>query len=153
MQQCCILADLAYICNLVALILLLFLMKSFFNHYLDALGFSASLLCAVHCAFVPVLLTLSFFQGLHFLAEPSIERGVLGISFFLALASLLPSYINHHHRLSPILIFVLGVFLIIIGKIELSSLWEVLFTSVGAVCIALAHLVNWKLHKKMTREQ
>jgi hypothetical protein len=127
--------------------------KGFFTHYLDALGFSASFLCALHCAFVPVLLTLSFFQGLHFLADPSIERGVLGISFFLALASLLPSYLNHHHRLSPILIFMLGAFLILVGRIDLSPLWEILFTSVGAAFIAVAHLVNWRLHKKLTREQ
>jgi hypothetical protein len=122
-------------------------MKGFFTHYLDALGFSASFLCALHCAFVPVLLTLSFFQGLHFLADPSIERGVLIISFFLALASLLPSYINHHHRLSPILIFVLGAFLIIVGRMDLLSVWEILLTSIGATCIAVAHLVNWRLHK------
>jgi hypothetical protein len=127
-------------------------MKGFFKLYLDAAGFSASLLCAIHCAFVPVLLTLSFFEGLYFLADPTIERVVLAISFFLALVSLLPSYLKHHHRLSPILIFVLGAFLIILGRLDLSSLWEILFTSVGATCIAVAHLVNWKLHKNLVRE-
>jgi MerC mercury resistance protein len=127
-------------------------MKGFFRRYLDAAGFSASLLCAIHCAFVPVLVTLSFFEGLYFLADPTIERVVLAMSFFLALASLLPSYLKHHHRLSPILIFVLGAFLIILGRLDLSSLWEILFTSVGATCIAVAHLVNWKLHKNLVRE-
>jgi hypothetical protein len=128
-------------------------MKGFFTHYLDMVGFSASLLCAIHCAFVPVLLTLSFFEGLYFLADPSIETIVLGVSFVLALMSLLPSYLNHHHRLLPILIFVLGAFLILVGRIDLSPLWEILSTSVGATFIAVAHLVNWKLHKKLTREQ
>jgi hypothetical protein len=127
-------------------------MKGFFKAYLDAAGFSASLLCAIHCAFVPVLVTLSFFEGLYFLADPTIERVVLAMSFFLALASLLPSYLKHHHRLSPILIFVLGAFLIILGRLDLSSLWEIVFTSVGATCIAVAHLVNWKLHKNLVRE-
>lgn len=116
--------------------------------FLDFFGFSASLLCAIHCALIPVVLTFSMLEGLHFLANPSIEKTVLCISLLIALFSLLPTYFRHHHKLIPIVIFGFGLLLIAIGRMELPMIAEVVFTSIGACCVAIAHGVNWKLYKK-----
>ena len=138
-------SNLIYICNTDAKKTVFSIMK---GSFLDFFGFSASLLCAIHCALVPLMLTFSMLEGLHFLANPSIEKTVLCISLLIAMLSLLPTYFRHHHKTIPILIFGFGLLLIAIGRMELSMWMEVLLTSSGACCVAVAHVVNWKLYKK-----
>jgi len=118
------------------------------GRFLDLFGFSTSLLCAIHCALIPVVLTFSMLEGLHFLVDPTIEKTILCISLLVALVSLLPTYFRHHHKLFPLLIFGFGLTLIAIGRMELPMMVEVMLTSIGAGCVAIAHLINWRLYKE-----
>jgi hypothetical protein len=58
----------------------------------DAIGFSASTLCAIHCAATPLLLTALTLAGLGFLAHPAIEAAMIGLSLFIGATSLLHGY-------------------------------------------------------------
>lgn len=120
------------------------------NHrYLyDYIGFSTSLLCAVHCAVVPLLITFSTLGGLAFLADPAIEWTFIMIGLFLALISLWPSYKKYHHKRRPLLLATAGFILIALSRIEVHELWEAVLTPLGALGIAIAHYINWKYLKQ-----
>lgn len=119
---------------------------------LDLFGFFASFLCAIHCAALPLILSLSALSGLHFLAEPWFEWGMITLSATIAIVSLVPSYQKHHRNLLPIVIVLSGFVLISAGRIVEAESLEVLFTSSGATLVAASHLVNWRLKKQTGRK-
>ncbi len=107
----------------------------------DFMGFSASLLCAVHCAALPFLLTLAPLAGLQFLRNPWVEYALILISFGIACYALIPGYRRHHRKPLALILVLLG-FLLIGAARFLEP--EAVLTSSGAVLIAIAHLINWK---------
>ncbi|MEO1254294.1 MAG: MerC domain-containing protein [Bacteroidota bacterium] len=118
------------------------------NHFvglhLDFIGFSASLLCAIHCAALPFLLTLAPLAGLQFLDNHWIEYAIIFISFFIASSSLIHGYRKHHKKKVSLIIATIGFVLILIGQIAGSEWMEAFLTSCGGITIAIAHLINWK---------
>jgi hypothetical protein len=112
---------------------------------LDAIGMMASILCAIHCAALPLLLSLSTLASLHFLAIPWIEYSVIIFSLFLALVSFLPAFKRHHAKYSPLVLLGLGFILIGIGQLGFYEIHEIAFTVGGASVIAIAHALNWVL--------
>lgn len=117
----------------------------FFQPSLDTTGFWASAICAVHCVAVPILLSFTAFSSLAFLEHKSIEFVMLGLSASIGLASLLSSYLLHHRKLKALFLLLLGFVLIFFGRFPGSILYEVLLTSVGALLIAIAHTVNFRM--------
>lgn len=112
---------------------------------LDAIGMMASILCAIHCAALPLLLSLSTLASLHFLANPWIEYSVIILSLFLALVSFVPAFKRHHGKFLPLVLLGLGFILIGMGQFGFYELNEIAFTISGASVIAMAHAVNWLL--------
>src|ERR1700743_1040027 len=86
---------------------------------LDNIGMTASTLCAIHCAIVPLLLTVLPLAGLGFLANPWFEWGMIILALLLGVSSIFLSYLRTHHRLLPLLLLMLGFVLIIAGHIYL----------------------------------
>ncbi len=146
-------------------------MKTFFiDSRLDFVGFSASLLCAVHCLALPFLISILPFLGLGFLANPRIEYMIIILSFLLAVLAMIHGFKNHHQKLLPIFVITLGFIIIAIGLIcghghawefietagpialkeiknEHSSI-EHLVTPIGAMIVSLGHYTNWLYIKK-----
>lgn len=112
---------------------------------IDALGMMASIVCAIHCAALPLLLSLSTLTSLHFLANPWIEYSVIILSLFLALVSFLPAFKRHHGKYSPLIFLGVGFVFIGFGQSGLFSIDEVILTVSGASFIATAHAINWAL--------
>jgi len=119
---------------------------------LDAIGMMASILCAIHCAVLPLLLSLSTLASLHFLANPWIEYSIIILSLFLALISFLPAYRRHHGHYAPIGLLGFGFVLIGIGQIGWESINEIVLTVSGALVIAIAHAVNWAMVVKSKKK-
>jgi hypothetical protein len=120
--------------------------KLTFTGIIDGVGIWASLLCAVHCAALPILLTITLFSGLEFLEDESIEAGVLAFSASIAFLSLVPTYVRRKdHR--PLLWALSGFLVIGTGRwIELHYA-EHLATALGALLVARAHWMNRKCRK------
>ena len=124
-------------------------MKSFFiQPSLDTTGFWASAICALHCIAVPMLLSFSAFGALSFLENKIFEYSILGIGSIVGCCSLLPSYFRQHQKLNALLFLLTGFAMILLGQFIDSGLYEVLLTSIGALSIALAHFINYKLCQK-----
>ncbi|WP_308992496.1 MerC domain-containing protein [Mariniflexile litorale] len=115
------------------------------NNTIDLIAFSSSLICAVHCAAIPVVLSFSSLSSLHFLENPYIEWTFISFGLVFVLTSLLPSYKKVHHQIKPLLYATLAFAFIAVGRLNLTELWEIINTVIGAFIVALAHYLNWKL--------
>lgn len=119
----------------------------FISLNLDFLGFSASFLCAIHCALLPILLTFSAMAGLEFLEDPFIEYGMIGLSAVLASLSLIGSYKKSHRNPLPLYIVAFGFTSIMFSHLGDSEVFEAIFMTIGGFSIAGSHVYNWKLCK------
>ena len=113
--------------------------------HLDLLGMIASLVCAIHCAALPLLIGMTTVGSVHILADPLIEHIVLYFSLSIAFLSLIYSYINHHGRTLPIFMAGLG-FILIIG-VHLLFETQYFILAGGGLLVAAAHLINYQWTK------
>jgi hypothetical protein len=111
---------------------------------LDSIGMTASTLCAIHCAIVPVLLTFLPLAGLGFLANPLFEWGMIILALLLGVSSIFLSYFRTHHRALPLLLLLAGFTLVIAGHIYLRGWAEAVIVPAGGLTIAFAHFINFK---------
>jgi hypothetical protein len=111
---------------------------------LDSIGMTASTLCAIHCAIVPVLLTFLPLAGLGFLANPFFEWGMIVLALLLGVSSIFLSYLRTHHRPLPLLLLLTGFILVIFGHIYLRGWVEAMVVPTGGLTIAFAHFINFK---------
>lgn len=115
----------------------------------DIIAMTSSLICAVHCAAVPILLSFSSLSGLHFLHNPIIEWSFIGLGIAFVFISLCPSYYKVHRRTRPLFIAAIGFGIIALGRLDFSEAWETVNTVGGALLVSAAHFVNWKIvHSK-----
>ncbi len=123
-------------------------MKSkFISTNLDFLGFSASMLCAVHCMALPVLLAIGALSGLAWLEHPMVETVFIGLSFLIATWSLTRGYLSQHRHFTAIRMVVIGFVLLLLSRF-VENEWEAILAGLGGVTIASAHWLNWRLCQK-----
>src|SRR5690349_16997900 len=65
---------------------------------LDTAGATASFLCAIHCALMPLVITLLPLIGLAFLADHRVEWALFGLSAIVGVSSLCFGYREHRSR-------------------------------------------------------
>ena len=117
---------------------------------LDRIGVTASTLCAVHCALVPIFITALPLLGLEFLANEWVEIAMIFISAILGTLSLSLSYRKQHHKLLPFLVLIGGFALIATGHFCGLQTLEPILIPVGGITVAAAHVVNWRLNRTCT---
>src|SRR3954465_2403970 len=79
----------------------------------DALGISASLACAIHCALLPLFFTSLPIFGVNVIENHTFEMIMVLIAFIVGTISLYHGFKKHHHRLLPIIVFCAGfIFLV-----------------------------------------
>ncbi len=113
----------------------------------DFLGFLASMLCAIHCAALPLILTFSALSGLTFLANHTIEFVFLGVSAIIASWSLIPSYKEKHGNTLPLKVVAIGFVFLVASRFIPHGFMEHFITAIGGTIVAISHLINWKLVK------
>lgn len=123
---------------------------------LDRLGISASLLCAVHCAILPLAMTVLPLLGVGFLAHGWFEVAMVALSVVIGVLSLGRSY-RIHKQLNPIFMMIAGAVILLFNLLGHSSHNETLealhpfIALLGGVMIISAHRVNMKLCSSCTR--
>ena len=122
--------------------------KQFFSSiHADLVGFYASMACAVHCAFLPLLLTVSAFGGLEWLHEPWLEITFIVSSIVIATFALGRNFRKHKHIRTALQIVAVGFTLILLSRVIPGEAHHVV-SAAGGVTIALGHVVNWRQAKK-----
>ena len=125
--------------------LLLSAMRKALGIDIDTWGATASFLCAIHCALVPLILSFGLLGGVSFLADPIWDVLFIGLAIILAGISLLEGYRKHHQDVRPLLWAGSGFILIAVGHTLLGhGVAGGLSSLVGGVCVAIAHLANYR---------
>ena len=121
-------------------------LSRFFSRFSwDVVGFSASTICAIHCAIVPLVILYTSMAGNDLVHNHTVENIILIFSATVGAISLFPAYRKHHQRLGPIAIFLFGIGGIILSRFHWPLLTESLQTTGGAITVATAHFINWRL--------
>ena len=126
-------------------------MKSLFKHSLDYLGIGVSTICAIHCLVTPFLIMALPMAGLAFLESEGVELGLIVVSFVIAIASLVFSYLRKHRNLKPIILACIGFMFFLLAKklhIEGVESVEIILSIIGGSFVVVAHIVNLKLLKQ-----
>jgi MerC mercury resistance protein len=111
----------------------------------DRAGISASLLCAVHCALLPLLLAAIPALGLAWLDSPFVDWSMFGIAACIALWAHRHGFVVHG-RCFPAGLALLGL-IIIVGTICLlkGTTSQHYIQASGAVIVASSHFLNRRL--------
>lgn len=120
---------------------------------LDKAGMTASFLCAVHCALMPLVVTLLPLLGLTFLASEPIEWGLLAASATLGTLSLCLGFKEHRSR-GVFAILGLALALLVMGRISHShgvGGWSVALMVTGGFMMMGAHILNHYLCRSCRR--
>jgi hypothetical protein len=113
----------------------------------DRFGALASMLCAIHCALLPLIFGVLPALGLGFLAGHAFEQVFVSFAILLASISLLFG-LRRHGSYRAILFLVPGILLLVVGMLggaEHSNPWHASVVSIGGTMIALSHLINLRL--------
>ncbi|GAB4456491.1 MAG: hypothetical protein OHK0029_14550 [Armatimonadaceae bacterium] len=114
---------------------------------LDAFGAAASFLCAMHCALMPLVITLLPLVGLQFLAEGWVEWVLIGTAAVIGITSLCLGFREHRSR-RALAVLAAGISLVVLGRVSEQyewGEWGVPVLVLGGITIAGSHLLNRKL--------
>jgi hypothetical protein len=118
--------------------------KGKYSSRLDNAGMTASILCAIHCAIVPLLITVLPLAGLGFLANPLIEWSMIIFAVFIGSYAIGLSYLRTHRRLLPVALLIAGFLVIIVGHVFVQGWHEAIVVPIGGLLIATAHFFNYR---------
>ena len=112
----------------------------------NALGVTAAVACAIHCALLPLLITSLPLFGINILENIYFETGMISIAFIIGVVNLSHGYRRHHHKTWPLLLFITGIALLVIKHFLVEYvLWLVIPST---IFIISAYYLNWRLCRK-----
>jgi len=115
----------------------------------DGLGIFTSILCAIHCALLPLAVSFLPLLGLGFIRNPLFEYGMIGLAFAVGSWALWHGFTRHHQRLTPWLLFAGGMILLIAKEIWGAA--ELYLLPFAVILIISAHVVNYRLSRPVAR--
>lgn len=114
----------------------------------DRIGATASMLCAVHCALLPLVIALLPSLGIAAWLGEGFEEGFVVFATLFGLFTLVTGY-RKHRALRALRLLVPGLAILWFGVLYAPlhhSLWPHAFTmTLGGTLVGLAHLANLKL--------
>lgn len=112
----------------------------------DALGMATSIVCAIHCAILPLFLISLPILGINIIDNKPFEYGMIGLAFIIGCISFLHSFRKHHHRILPLILFGMGMFFLVFK--ECIYYTEIPFLIVAVLFIVGAHYINYRFCRK-----
>lgn len=109
----------------------------------DALGIATSLVCAIHCALLPLFLSSLPLFGVNIIQNIRFEYFMIALAFAVGIYALYHGFKKHHHSWWPIGLFSIGILFLVV-KVNFHDLeYVLLIPSVGLIIVA--HYLNFKL--------
>jgi hypothetical protein len=114
----------------------------------QALGISASLICAIHCALMPLLVTSLPLFGVNLIENIWVEISLLVFAFVVGFYSLWHGYRKHHHRIVTLLIFSAGITFFVVHQFVEVPYYGIILILPGVISVLSAHFLNYRLCRK-----
>jgi hypothetical protein len=108
----------------------------------DALGIAASLACAIHCAVLPLIISSLPILGINIINNFWFEIFMIVLAMGIGLHSLTHGFKKHHHRLLPIIVFIIGICLLLVKQIL--HQYQIWFLVPAVILIVSAHYINYR---------
>ena len=112
----------------------------------DLLGIALSVLCAVHCLSVPLLLGAVPLAGLEIVADHEFEWVMMSLIFVVAAFTYFSGY-RRHGRKEVFLFLALGVATFLLVRPLVSEAWHPVATLAGGLVFVTGHWKNWRWHR------
>ncbi|MEQ1553253.1 MAG: MerC domain-containing protein [Ferruginibacter sp.] len=112
----------------------------------DGLGIATSLVCAIHCVVLPLLLTSLPFFGINIIHNIIFEWGMIALAFFVGVYALVHGYKTHHKKYLPIALFFIGFVFLVLKQIFIAYEFYLIFPAI--FFIISAHIYNYTLCTK-----
>ncbi|MBL0145927.1 MAG: MerC domain-containing protein [Chitinophagaceae bacterium] len=112
----------------------------------DVMGVATSIACAIHCAFLPVLMASLPVFGIDIINNIYFEWGMIALAFIVGAYSLYHGYTKHHHSFLPFILFLTGMLFLVLKQIYHNN--QYWFLAIAVVCILTAHYKNYMLCHK-----
>lgn len=109
----------------------------------DALGITASVACAIHCAILPLFTSFLPLFGINIIENLYFEATMVGLAVLIGSYSFYHGYRRHHHSLLPFALFMAGI-LLLIARLFLVHLHTWILVP-AVVLIVWAHFLNYRL--------
>ena len=116
---------------------------------LDRLGATGSLLCAIHCALLPILIAALPSLGVSALVAPGLEAGFVLFASLFGLSVLVWSY-RRHRAMRALALLVPGLLVLWVGvlypPLHHSVVPHAVVMTFGGTLVGLAHVANLRLN-------
>lgn len=109
---------------------------------LDAFGVTASILCAIHCAILPLLMASLPILGVNIIHNALFEYGMIALAFGIGTAALWHGFHRHHRRLTPWFLFIGGMIFLIVKQIW--PVYELALLPFAVLLVIGAHGLNYR---------
>lgn len=117
----------------------------------DTLGIATSILCAIHCVVLPLVLTSLPLLGMDLIHDPVFEWGMIVLAIAIGFYSLYHGYVKHHQNKLPVYLFIAGAALLVLKQVFHD--FQLLLILAVPLIIA-AHWKNYKLcHKSSCKSE
>ena len=107
------------------------------------LGIGASVACAIHCAVLPLFLSTLPLFGVNIIHNIAFEAGMVLLALFIGAYSFYHGFRKHHHSIWPFLIFLAGLFLLVLKLFFIH--YETWLLVPAVALIVSAHFLNYRL--------
>jgi hypothetical protein len=108
----------------------------------DAMGITASLACAIHCALLPLVFTSLPIFGINIIQNNYFEAFMVALAFCIGIYALYHGWKKHHHSFIPMLVFSVGFTFLVLKLFFIE--WENWLLVPGVLGIISAHWINYK---------
>ena len=108
----------------------------------DALGITASVACAIHCAVLPLFLSSLPLFGVNIIHNLIFEAGMVLLAFCIGAYSFYHGYHKHHHNKLPFVLFTLGILLLIVKLFFVH--YDTWLLVPAVLLVVSAHFLNYR---------
>jgi hypothetical protein len=108
----------------------------------DAAGIVTTVACAIHCAVLPLVLGSLPILGMNIVDNMAFEYFMIFLAFCIGTYSLWHGYRKHHHNITPVLVFAIGIAFLVAKQLFHHVQYYLLPFAI--VFIISAHLLNYK---------
>lgn len=116
----------------------------------DGLGILTSIICAIHCALLPLILSSLPVFGVNIIHNAVFEWLMILMAYIIGSYSLYHGYMKHHRRMLPVVLFTIGC--IFLALKQFVSAQSHVLLALAVVPIITAHYMNYRLcHRSKCR--